>query len=334
MFGTNNHIGILAIGDVTTDAFIKLKDAHIESKLNSDRSELCIKYGEKIPYEEVTVIPGVGNSANISVCATRLGVQSALLSCIGNDENGEMCLKSLKENGVNTKYIKTEREKLTNYHYVLCFGPDHTILVKHNEFEYNLPNIENVSWIYLSSLPSNSLSFHEEIVEYLKNHPETKLAFQPGTFQIKFGVEKLKDIYKNTEIFFSNIQEAEDILNIQTKDILTLAKSIEKLGPKIVVISDNSNGAYMYQNEELWHIPTYVNITPPIDSTGAGDAFSGTFISALILGKTPIEALSWGPINAMSVVEYLGSQKGLLGREKIEEYLKNSPEGYKPTKIN
>ena len=52
-----------------------------------------------------------------------------------------------------------------------------------------------------------------------------------------------------------------------------LSKGLAALGPKIVVISDGPNGAYLYLNGELWHNPIYPDIAPPIERTGAGDAF-------------------------------------------------------------
>jgi sugar/nucleoside kinase (ribokinase family) len=113
---------------------------------------------------------------------------------------------------------------------VLWFGVERTILVKHAEFNFKFPNLEDVevSWMYLSSLASNSLPYHMEIAEYLKKHPETKLAFQPGTFQISLGTEKLKDIYAHTHVFFCNLEEAQKILNVETKDIKELAKYIKE----------------------------------------------------------------------------------------------------------
>jgi sugar/nucleoside kinase (ribokinase family) len=234
-----------------------------------------------------------------------------------------------------TEYVSVEDKKDTNHHYVLWYDVDRTILIKHTEFTYKFPEIENVGWIYLSSLADHSLPYHLEIEEFLKNHPESKLAFQPGTFQIKFGTEKLKNIYQRTEIFFSNVEEAETILGKANtdKNILELSKGIQALGPKMVVISDGSNGAYLYQNEELWKMPLYPDIAPPLERTGAGDAFSSTFTAALALGLTPLEALTWGPINSMSVVQEIGAQKGLLSREKLEEYLSKAPADYKAVKI-
>jgi sugar/nucleoside kinase (ribokinase family) len=151
---------------------------------------------------------------------------------------------------------------------------------------------------------------------------------------MKIGTEKLKDIYARTEIFFCNLEEAERILQVEDKNVLNLSKGIAALGPKIVVISDGPNGAYMYLNGELWKMPIYPDIAPPFERTGAGDAFSSTITAALALGKTPLEAFAWGPINSMSVVQEIGAQKGLLSREKLEEYLKNAPENYKPKKVN
>lgn len=327
-------IDFLAVGDIVVDAFIKIKDAHIHCKIDIETCELCLRFGDKVPYESLHVIPAVGNSPNAAVAAARLGLNSALATNIGNDKNGEDCLASLKKDKVITDYVTVEKGKNTNYHYVLWYDVDRTILIKHTEFNYKFPEIGEVSWMYLSSLAPDSLPYHKEIAEYLKNNPKTKLAFQPGTFQIKFGTEALRDIYERTEVFFCNLEEAQRILKIEEKDVLVLSKGISVLGPKMVVISNGPNGVYLYQNEELWHIPVYPDIAPPFERTGAGDAFSSTFTAALALGKTPLEAFAWGPINSMSVVQKIGAQAGLLGREKLEEYLKNAPVNYKPEKIN
>lgn len=329
----NNKIDLLAIGDIVIDAFIRLNDAHVHCKIDSDACELCVRFGDKVPYESVTVVSAVGNSPNAAVSAARLGLKSALMTNIGDDKHGEDCLDSLKNEKVITDYVTTEKGKNTNYHYVLWYDVDRTILVKHTEFNYEFKIEQEPSWIYLSSLAQNSLEYHKQIAEYLNNHPDVKLAFQPGTFQMKLGREQLKEIYKHTEIFFCNVEEAEHILGIKNKDILTLSKGIEALGPKMVAISDGPNGAYLYVNNELWHIPVYPDMAPPLDRTGAGDAFASTMTAAIALGKSPLEAFTWGPINSMSVVQEIGAQKGLLSREKLEEYLKNAPEEYEARKI-
>ncbi len=98
-------------------------------------------------------------------------------------------------------------------------------------------------------------------------------------------------------------------------------------------MTDGANGAYAYDGEKIFFVPIY-NTDSSYESTGAGDSFAAGVISALILDKKLEEALLWGPINAMSVVSYVGAQKGLLSREKITEYLVNAPENYKVTILN
>jgi len=341
-------IDFLAIGDTVIDAFIKLKDAHVNCRVDSNTCELCVPFGDKVPYESVNVIYAVGNSSNAAVCAARLGLNTAFMTNIGSDQNGKECLAVWEKENIDTTFVKIESGKLTNYHYVLWYDVDRTILIKHQSYEHEWTDTKEAGqrskpdWIYLSSMGENSLPFHIEISNYLKKHEDVKLAFQPGTFQIKFGTEALKEIYARTDVFFCNLEEAEKILNIpaspsqggQNKDVLTLSKGIQALGPKIVVISDGPNGAYLYLNGELWHNAIYPDIAPPVERTGAGDAFSATFTAALALGKSPLEAFSWGPVNSMSVVQHIGAREGLLNREKLEEYLKVAPEDYKVTKIN
>ncbi len=321
----------LGIGDTVTDAFIRLREAKVKGQ-GSDR-ELCLRFADKIPYESVNVIPGVGNSPNATVAAARLGLKSALLTNIGDDAEGKQCLKKFSTEGVSTRFIKSHRGKKTNYHYVLWYEDDRTILIKHYLYDYTLSRIDSPRWIYLSSLSENSLPFHDTLAEYLVAHPEIKLAFQPGTFQIKFGQERLKKIYQRSEIFFCNKEEAERILDLPQTDIKILLKAINALGPKIVVITDGPAGAYALHEGQVWKMRSYPDPKPPYERTGAGDAFSATVTVALALGLSFEEALRWGPINSMAVVQEVGAQAGLLSREKLEDYLRQAPPDYHPQKI-
>ncbi len=321
----------IAIGDIVTDAFIRLKDASVTCDINHEKCKICMSFGDKIPYESVEIVRAVGNSANGAVSAARLGLSSALVSNVGDDQNGGECLATLKQNGVSTEFMKTHKHRETNYHYVLWFEDDRTILVKHQEYEYMLPNIGNPKWLYLSSLAKNSLSYHMELGAYLREHPDIKLAFQPGTFQMQLGVESLRSIYSQTELFFCNVEEARRILGIlDDMKAEELLPKIAALGPKIVVITDGPKGAYAFDGKEIWFMPPYPDPKPPFERTGAGDAFASTFTAALALGMSIPQALSWGPINSMSVVQHVGAQKGLLSRAEIEKLLQEAPAEYKP----
>ncbi len=324
-------IDILCIGDIVTDAFIRLEEAEVHCEVDQTNCKLSVAFGEKIPYQSVDVCIAVGNSANAAVSAARLGLSSALLSYVGDDQNGADCIAELQKNGVETLYVRTEAGKKTNYHYVLWYDVDRTILIKHEAFSYSLGEVTPPKWIYLSSLASNTLAFHDEIANFVETHPETKLAFQPGTFQIKTGKDRLARLYRESDIFFCNVEEAQKILEESSRDLKTLLSKMKDLGPAIVCITDGINGAYSFDGSEYLFMPVYPHT--PVERTGAGDAFASTVVSALALGKSIKEALSWGPVNSQSVVQYIGAQKGLLSREKLEDLLAHAPEGYKITEI-
>lgn len=333
-FFSQKNFDFISIGDITTDAFIRLKDAKINHGADGKKYELSLKFGDKVPYEFVEEVKAVGNSANAAVCASRLGLSAMMVTNVGDDHNGQECIATLKKNKVATNFVSVEKDKETNYHYVLWFEDDRTILVKHHEYNYNFPDIGQPRWVYLSSIGESSLEYHQQIAEYLRKNPEIKLAFQPGTFQMKMGVENLKDLYARSDIFFCNVEEAKKILNLPNEsDVKNLLKTMHSLGPNVAVITDGPKGAYAYDGYEAFFMPPFPDEKPPYDRTGAGDAFSATFTSAIALGKSLFDAFMWAPINSMSVVQYVGAQKGLLSQEEILKYLSRAPENYRPEKI-
>lgn len=328
----------VGIGDIVVDAFIQLnKDmADVSQDLDTGRQTLHMPFGSKLPYDDVTVVNAVGNSPNASVGAHRLGLKTALVTNLGNDRNGKDCLDTLRREGVHTDYVKVHEDKKTNYHYVLRYGAERTILINHEVYPYTLPDFTVAPrFIYFSSISEHGLPYHFEIADYVKANPETKLVFQPGTFQIKLGYEKLKAVYEATEIFFCNKEEAQEILETTEQHVPTLIRRMRELGPTMPVITDGPQGAYVVDtDDQAWHMPMYPDPAPPSDRTGAGDSFSSTFTAAIALGKTPAEALEWGPVNSMSVVQHIGAQAGLLTREVLEKHLTDRPDIYQPSKID
>jgi len=322
-------LDFLAIGDIVTEPFIRLKDARVYCKINDEDCEIAMRWGDKIPYESATVCAAVGNASNAAVSAARLGLKSALRAYVGNDQYGRECLEVLGKEKVDTRYMVTENGKKTNYHYVLWYEDNRTILVKHEDFSYTTPKLtKSPKWIYLSSLAANSGPYHKEIASWIKNHPTSKLAFQPGTFQMKLGVEELKEIYARTDLFFCNKEEAERILNMPVgSDMKELLAKVKALGPKMVVITDDKRGAYAIEEDgiTMWHVPRYPDPRAPFEITGAGDALASTTVAALALGLPFKDALLWGPTNASSVLQKIGAQAGLLTRAELEDHLKNPP---------
>lgn len=326
---------ILAIGDITTDAFIRLKDATTQCDIRHEHCLLCVRFGEKIPFESVTIVPGVGNSANAAVSCAKIGLKAALLTNTGDDQNADECIAALQKNGVDTSLVVREPGKHTNYHYVLWYEAERTILIKHEHFTYTLPELpEAPKWIYLSSVGEGTLPYHQQISAYLAAHPEVKLAFQPGTFQIKLGKDTLKDLYARSDIFFCNKEEAQTILGTTESNEKKLLEGFRALGVKLPVVTDGPKGAYaMKETGEAFHLPMYPDPAPPTQRTGAGDATASTTVAFLTLGMPLEEALMRGLINAASVVQGIGAQQKLLTREEIETWYAKRPADFKPTAI-
>lgn len=322
----------VAIGDITTDAFIKLKDA--EELMDHGVRELCVRFGDKVPYEEVIEVRAVGNAANAAVAAARIGLSSAFVTWIGDDDNGQKCLETVRAQGVADEYVTTQNGKKTNYHYVLMYGPERTILIKHESYDYHLPQFtEPPRYIYFSSISESAKEFHHELARYIAAHPETKLVFQPGTFQIKLGKDELKDVYAVTEIFFCNKEEAQEILGTKEDDVLKLMQGIRSLGPKIVAVTDGPKGSNILDDNGAWHLPMYPDPAPPVSRTGAGDATASTTTSYIALGYPVEEALMRGLINAASVVQGVGAQTKLLKKDDIEAWYANRPADFKAEKL-
>lgn len=320
-----NPVDFVAVGDTVIDAFIKLETGHVQESAKG--AELCMPFGAKVPFESVTVVPAVGNSANASVSAARLGLRSALVSFLGNDEHGKDCLDQLAKEHVDTRFISKEDGKSTNYHYVLWYGDDRTILIKHAAFASKLPDIGTPAWMYVSSLGEHARELHFEIAEYKKAHPDIKIAFQPGTFQLAMKHD-LDELYRVTDVLCMNKEEAQELLDTDEHDLTFLLDGLEKLGPKTIIITDGHAGAFMKYDNTYFNMPIYPDIAPPLERTGAGDAFFSTFVAYLAKGYDAAYAIKRAPINSMSVVQHIGAQEGLLSEEKIEEYLKKAPESY------
>ncbi len=332
MFG-NKNLDFLAVGDITTDAFIRLSDAGVLCDEKDEHCNLCVRYGDKVPYEFVEIVRAVGNAPNASVSASRLGLSSGLVTNLGEDENGRECLAKLAEEKIDNRFIKIHKGVPTNYHYVLWYEADRTILIKHEKYDYKFPDIANPKWLYLSSLGGGTENYHEEIAKYLEKHSEIKLVFQPGTFQLNLGLTRLEKLLKRCELFVANKEEVQKILSVASDEINNLFSGLKNLGIKTALITDGPKGAYYSDGQKCLFSPPYPDPKPPYDRTGAGDAYGSTFVSALALGKSSEEALRWAGVNAMSVVQEIGAQKGLLSQKQIEEFLKKAPADYRPKKI-
>lgn len=327
---------VISIGDIVTDVFIKLLEDQAHVYANEHGHWLAMPFGTKIPFDKAETIKGVGNAANASVSFARLGLNSALATNVGDDQTGRDMISALNENKVDSRFVRINPEKVSNVHYVLRYQVERTILIRHEAYDYHWPHLrpdEIPKWVYFSSVSEHAMQYHDQIADWLEENPEVKMAFQPGTFQIDAGVERLKKIYAHCEVLIVNREEAVLITGGDYDNYHDLLGRTHNLGAKIAVITDGPNGAVASDGKQAYSMPLYPDPAPPVDRTGAGDAFASTFVAALIKGNTIAGALQWAPINSMSVLQKVGAQEGLVSEKELEQYLSASPDYYRPSPL-
>lgn len=328
---------VISIGDIVTDAFIKLIDDQAVTYQNDEGKWLAMQFGTKLPYDHVEVIEAVGNASNAAVAFARLGLESAFVTNVGADAHGRDMIKALDKRGVDSRFVRINKGKKSNYHYVLWYKEERTILIRHEDYDYHWPHLrpdETPKWVYFSSISEHAIEYHDQVADWLEANPGVKLAFQPGTFQMAAGTERLKRIYARTELLVLNREEAVNVGGGNYDDMHDLFNKLHELGAKIVVITDGPGGAYASDGENRFQMPLYPDPGPPVDRTGAGDSFASTFVAAIIKGNTIEGALQWAPINSMSVVQKVGAQEGLLTEKELEHFLRTAPDYYVPTRMN
>lgn len=317
-------IDFIAVGDTVVDDFIRLKDAHVTCRVDNEDCELCMRFGDKVPFESSTIIYGVGNSANAAVAAARLGLKTGMVTNFGKDLHGDRILEAHTKEGIDTTYEVQHDGAPTNYHYVLWYGDQRTILINHYAYPYQFPmDLPEPKILYFSSIASGTEGYHDDVATYLEAHPNIFFCFQPGTFQIKLGADRLTRLYARANLFVVNKEEAQRILGLEetADDVPLLLEKMRALGPKVVVISDDTNGAYALEDGVQIHLPMYKDARPPVEKTGAGDAFTAT-TAALYATGTPLkDAMLRGMVNASQVALEIGGQRGLKTRAALETIL-------------
>ena len=319
---------LITIGDSTLDTFLIIDDATLQCDLSREHCQLCFNYADKVPVTKAYQSVG-GDACNVVVGCQKIGLKTAIMTELGNDTNGKIVKDELKKSKVNTSLVKIVKGKETRYSVILNYKSERTILSYHVKHKYSWTNLPKTNWIYYTSLSAGFETIQDKLAAYLEKNPQTKLAMNPGTFQIKSNLEKIKELLPKTDILFLNKEEAEKIVGTK-ENIKQTLESILKIGIKIVVVTDSYNGSYAADKNGFWYMPIF-NVTP-VGKTGAGDAYSSGFLSAINFGKDIPTAMKWGTANSSSVIQYVGAQKGLLNKGGIEKMIKRFSE-IKPKNI-
>lgn len=310
---------LISIGDATLDTFVRVKEASVMCTVNKENCLLCFTYADKIPIERLdrTI---AGNAANNAVGAARLGMQAALYSVIGDDKTGQDIMYTMKKEGVELDYLDIERGTESNYSVVLNYKGERTQLVYKVPRKYALPKLRPSAWVYYTEIGSNHSGLERDLVRYI-GKTGAKLAYNPGTSHIREGLERMKHILRRTHTLFVNKEEGEKMVG-KFSTMKKLLRALHAEGPKIVVVTDGSRGAYAYDGRHAFQIGVFP--AKVVEMTGAGDSFATAFVAALHHGKSMHDALLWGSANSTSVIGKIGPQAGLLTQDGIKKMLKKN----------
>ena len=315
---------MLSLGPARMDVFIKLPEDQIEETCSIDRKRCMISlaFGEKIPIQSINFAVG-GNTGNNAVGLTRLGRKVAMAGTMGDAWTDKQAMDILKTEGVETKYICFAKGR-AGFGVVLNYAEERTILSYYPKAECTFPTEPDLeaNWLYLTTAGEDYEEFYRQAVGAAGKWG-AKIAFNPGSRQIKAGLEKIRFVMEKTETMFVNKEEAAHVLGrMVDAPVKELLEGLVKIGVKVAIVTNGPDGTYLYDGQKYWHMP--VVPAPVVERTGAGDAFGSGFLAAVMHGKAYEEALRWGTCNSGSVLGYIGPQAGLLNQQQMQDWLEKS----------
>ncbi len=309
---------VVTIGDAIVDLLVSVPD---DPHITIDGKKAVIDLGAKIPVGDSSFSIG-GNATHVAIGLSRLGFRVALAAELGTDEFAEKILKDLDRERVSKNLLKQTPQALSTFTVSLTLGNDRTTFVRHitREHIFSLDQMQ-AQWIYLTSMGEEWEEMYKKTLEFVKE-TGVKLAFNPGSTQLKKGVDSFMNVVKMSDVLFVNKEEAEEMLygevlppekKEQTESLLF---RLQRMGPKCIVITDGENGSYAIDEESKVYMQDSFKekIT---EKTGAGDAFSTGFLAGMLSGKDIQECLLWGTADAAGVISKHGGQEGLLTKEEL-----------------
>ncbi len=318
------QLDLVTIGDPTVDTFLKIHDAHLALRVQPDQTQLCIDYADKIPVDEFHHMAG-GNCVNAAVAAARLDLHVAVYGVTGADPEGRSIVSDLQGESIDTSLMALDRRHSTNASTALVFRGERTLFVWHQPRSYHLPELPPTAWIYMTSVGPRGAALdrlHEAIRCHLDHNP-TRLAFSPGTHQLRMGARALAPLLCMSELLLLNRHEASELTGVDGHP-KTLLEALRRLGPKTVVMTDGTRGSYAFDG--CTFLRTGILSLPVVDRTGAGDAYGATLMAALHLGHPLPIAMAWGTVQAANVVAAFGATPGLQRRRRLQATATMHPE--------
>jgi fructoselysine 6-kinase len=237
-----------------------------------------------------------GNCVNVAVQAARLGVQSAYVGAVGNDEYGRKFLEALKKQGVDVSHVKVLPGKTAVTEVELVNGDR-----KFGDYDPGVtavftPSDEDIEFLSGHDIVTSAIwgMVEKELVRVKRKG--TPIAFD---FCDKLDHEILDRIVGDVDYAFFSY-DGEDLEFI--KDYM---KKIQSRGPRQVITTRAEKGSIAWDGKAFYIqgiVPCKV-----VDTMGAGDSYIAAYLSGLIQGRSIPECMARAAAHASTVIQYEGA---------------------------
>jgi pseudouridine kinase len=252
----------------------------------SGKSTSEIVPGDSNPGVVSLSMGGVGR--NIAHNLSLLGIETKMLTAVGDDENSERVKASCGELGIDLSRANFVQGGRTST-YLYVSAPNGDMLVGINDMEI----CERISPEYLSAQlevlnRARAVVFDTNIpepsIEYLANHVQVPLFCDPVS-TIKAG--KIKNVLGKINTLKPNLIEAEQLSGIciqEEKDLEKAADILLNTGIHRVFVSLGRKGVFAASKEEKILLPCYP--VRAVNANGAGDAFTAGLVYCYLEGRS------------------------------------------------
>lgn len=279
--------------------------------------------GENILAHRLQIGPG-GKGANAAVAVARMGVESILIGRIGDDNFGSEELAALRAEGVNADFVGIDPEVQTGTAVVMVDDEgENTILVIIGANDRLTPEHVEAGlaphWDDLDALLINFEVPEESVAAaiHAAHARDVPCVVDAGPPR-EFGA----DVWGEATVISPNALEAATLVGHPVEsdvEVEDAARELLAAGPQSVVLKRGSAGALLATSEGVTHVPSFrVNV---VDTTGAGDAFSGALVVAIAEGKPLQEAVRIASAAGAITVTRVGTLAAMPARAEIEDFL-------------
>lgn len=343
MWFSKKNAEIICVGSVSKDIFFPT-DEGIVIETPEDITakqkvafELGGKYRVKDRFEAVG-----GVAANVAHGLARLGQNTALYSCVGDDEMGQFIEASLRKEGIATDLVRHLSDAKTDLSAIIVLTQNGERTIFHNRdanerLVISEEKFVGAKWLFISALNGDWRHNLAELLR-IKGMHRLSVALNPGQHNIKEDAKTILEALPMVDVLLLNKDEAIELLlqsasrptDLELNDELFLLEKLVQVGAKKIGMTDGKRGAWGTDGTEYWHCPIHTR-TKVVDSTGAGDAFGSGFFAAHLMGKSLAQALAYGMANSGSVVGSYGAVEGLLLPQEIESLVEQiTPKRLRP----